>query len=421
MTTNAIDLARLRATLGVPELARLLDALQHRAELGRPLTGPLNLSAATPAERAAIDAIFGRQSTRGRTLRIDLDLLAATLREAGIAAGLHEALEALRGDIVDRRSSDRERAGAWAAVWHEADAAFSPWPALRTWIATLARLGTLRRLAGDDAALAASWLRDLVRIVAALPAAAEPLPALAARLFGDAHALDPGTARATLAVRAAARLGGVPFENDAEGRRAAWGGVGVMCDELSTPALVLNLPATGESPLDQLLRTGCAHGDPVHVSLRLLLRYPISRDAALAGRPVFVCENPTVVALAADRLGRACAPLVCVNGQFATPSLILLRQLRQAGARLHYHGDFDPAGVKIARRAMAEGGAQPWRFGAADYIAAPKGERFAGHVGATPWDDALAPAMEADGRSAHEEAVFALLADDLARGDVVGP
>ncbi len=413
--TPGIDLARLRAVLDVPELSRLIDALQRRLELGRPLNGMLTLTAVTSAERAAVDALVGRKSTRGQTLGVDLDFLAATLREAGIAADLQSAVEALRGRIVDRRFSANERALAWAAVWREAEAMFSAWPALHPWIATLARLGALRRLVENDADRGIALLHDVARVAAALPASAEPLAAFAARHFGDAHALDPGHPRATLAVRAAARLGSVPFENNAEGRRAAWGSVGVMCDELSTPSLVLNLPAVDETPLSRLLQIGRAHGEPVHVSLRLLLRYPLSLSPAWH-RDVFVCENPTVVALASARLGAACAPLVCINGQFATPSLILLRQLRQTGARLHYHGDFDPAGVAIARRAMKEGGARPWRYSAADYLAAPKGERFVGQVGPTAWDDALGSAMHADGRAAHEEAVFASLADDLARG-----
>jgi len=196
---------------------------------------------------------------------------------------------------------------------------------------------------------------------------------------------------------------------------AAWASAGVMCDELSTPALVLNLPATGETPLGRLLRSARADAEPLHVSLRLLLRHPLRDDPAFAQREVFVCENPTIVALAAAGIGRACAPLVCVNGQFATPSLVLLRQLRQAGARLRYHGDFDPTGLMIARRAMAEGEGRPWRFGAEDYLAAPKSIAFAGEPGPTPWDPALSDAMRVDRRIVHEEAVFGKLAEDLAR------
>ena len=107
--------------------------------------------------------------------------------------------------------------------------------------------------------------------------------------------------------------------------------------------------------------------------------------------------------------------MICANGQFATPFLVLLRQLQSAGASLRYHGDFDPAGLAIARRVMRESGATPWRFGATDYQAAPKGEKFAGLPGTTPWDESLQRRMIEDGRAVHEEAVFDRLAEDLAR------
>jgi uncharacterized protein (TIGR02679 family) len=140
--------------------------------------------------------------------------------------------------------------------------------------------------------------------------------------------------------------------------------------------------------------------------VRLLLRHPLQNDPPLAEREVFVCENPTIVALAAARFGRSCAPLVCVNGQFATPSLVLLRQPRETGPRLRYHGDFDPDGLVIGGRVMAEGEARPWRFGAADYLVAPRSVAFAGELGPTPWDPALSAAMQAHRRTVHEEAVF---------------
>jgi uncharacterized protein (TIGR02679 family) len=188
-----------------------------------------------------------------------------------------------------------------------------------------------------------------------------------------------------------------------------------MCDELSTPALVFRLPAAGDTPLARLLRDAYDAVEPLHVSLRLLLRHPVSGDAALRGREVFVCENPTIVALAATRIGRRCAALVCVNGQFATPALVLLRQLRDAGARLRYHGDFDPAGLAIARRVFNACGATPWRLGVADYLSAPKGVSFDAEPGSTPWSPDLSDAMRAAWQSVHEEAVFPALAEDLAR------
>jgi len=144
------------------------------------------------------------------------------------------------------------------------------------------------------------------------------------------------------------------------------------------------------------------------------MRDPLDRDAALKGRTVFVCENPTIVALAARQLARRCAPLVCVNGQPATPVKILLRQLATAGAQLRYHGDFDGKGIEIARAVITDFGAAPWRMSADDYLAAPKGRALNRPPPATPWCPALAEAMRKECRVVHEEAVAHLLLADLA-------
>lgn len=409
---SAVDLVRLHATLGRGELSRLVAALRRRLELGRPLTGTLSLSEVTADERAALDELLGRRTTRGSTLLVNLDSLTQLLAGAGICCDLESALRALVGPTVNRQAAAAREAAAWEDVWLRAREAMRQ-PTLLAWLDELARDGTVKRLC-TTAQSAATVLSQLAQVASALPASGEPLAAFAARLFGDAHALDPGCPLATLAVRAAARLGGVQFEDDGEGRRSAWASVGVMCGELSTPALVLNIPAAGPGPLAELLRVAARHGESLHVSLRHLMRDPLSGENAVRGRTVFVCENPTTMRLAADRFGVRCAPLVCVNGQFATPSLVLLRQLRSAGARLLYHGDFDPGGLVIARRVFAECGALPWRLGEPDYLSAPKGIAFKGHPGPTPWSPALETAMTQEGRAVHEEAIFETLAGDLA-------
>ena len=59
------------------------------------------------------------------------------------------------------------------------------------------------------------------------------LATLAARLTGDSHALDRGKPLSNLVLRAS----GNPD------RRTAWSDLGVVIDDLSAPALCLNLPA----------------------------------------------------------------------------------------------------------------------------------------------------------------------------------
>lgn len=414
---SAPDPIRLQATLGSPALERLREALRRRLELGRELIGRLTLRDATPEERQACDDLFARRATAGRSLMIDLDELAILLREAGVAPDLTVAVETLTGAVANRRSLAAAVETAWNRVFVEAHDRWSKVSQpLVTWLEELASQGMLKRLAAGDPARGSELLSEVAVVVAALPARAEPLSGFAARLFGDAHALDAGTARATLAVRAATRLAGVPFEDDAEGRRSAWASVGIYLDELSTPALLLNLPAGSDSALARLLRTASLAGEPLHLSLRWLMRDPLDHEQALSSRKVFVCENPTIVALAARQLGIQCAPLVCVNGQPATPVKILLRQLVTAGARLRYHGDLDGKGIEIASAIIMGYGAEPWRMGVDDYLAAPKGKTLKRPPLATPWCPALAEAMRMERRAVHEEAVANLLLADLAAG-----
>jgi len=117
-----------------------------------------------------------------------------------------------------------------------------------------------------------------------------------------------------------------------ERTRDTWARAGVLVNELARPVLFLNLP-TGAS------ENACWHrGEPAYISLRALLRSPPSWD--VAGQKTYVCENPNLLAIAADRLGRDCAPLVCIEGMPAAAQQSLLSQLAQAGARLCYHGDW---------------------------------------------------------------------------------
>lgn len=60
----------------------------------------------------------------------------------------------------------------------------------------------------------------------------------------------------------------------------------------------------------------------------------------------------------------------------------------------------------------------PWRFGAADYLdavdALPDLVPFAGAIGTTEWDPALAEALEAHRLKVEEEALVEMLLADLA-------
>jgi uncharacterized protein (TIGR02679 family) len=187
--------------------------------------------------------------------------------------------------------------------------------------------------------------------------------------------------------------------------------LGILCDELSAPVLVLNLRPVGQTPTAQALRLHADAGEPYRLSTRQLARERLAIDAPAT---VFVCENPSVVIAAANELGSRCRPLVCLEGTPKTAGRLLLEQLAACGAALLYHGDFDWPGVRIANLVLQRHGAKPWRMAAADYQqAAPGGTDLEGEPVAARWDAKLEPAMRAWDKAVHEERVLEPLLADL--------
>jgi uncharacterized protein (TIGR02679 family) len=351
-------------------------------------------------------------------MHIDLDALDTALRNAGLAESLRDALQRLDGPIVHQAMARAAAQARWSAVARDAGHA-----ALATLLQNASGLGLLKRLASQDTDAALRLCERAEAVLQRLPAPGLPRSELAARVLGDAHALDAGQPAATLVLAALRQADAAPTvdvpidEPDADAEapeeraREVWARAGVLVNELARPALCLNLPLQGDpTALSQ-------PGEPAYVSLRRLLRAP--PVWAVAGREVFVCENPNMLAIAADRWGARCAPLLCTDGMPAAAQRCLLAQLAAAGARLRYHGDFDWPGLQIGNQLMRFHAAQPWRFGTADYLAALSHAahadyRLAGAPVAAAWDAALAPSMRAHGLAVAEEALAALLLPDLA-------
>lgn len=233
---------------------------------------------------------------------------------------------------------------------------------------------------------------------------------LAADTYGDSHALDDGEPLGTIVARGVEHVLGLGC--GLHSRRALFGKAGMLADDLSAPALVLNLRASSDGILARTMNLFADAGEPFHISTRQLRGEPISFGGA-GGRVVFACENPTIVAAAADVLGSRCAPLICTNGQARTATRELLHMLREGGVHVLYHGDFDWPGMTIARGLLSRGEVDPRRLGALDYTAAPDGPPLRGNPVDTPWDPTLAAAMRERGFAVHEEAVLATLLSDL--------
>lgn len=426
--------ARVERLLGGADLAPL--RLRLRRYIERRIDGAtgqsLLLTQLSATEHEALALLTGRPTSPARSVRIDIARLDAALHAAGIAGSLREVLEQIDGPIASRTDAKVAMQAAWSGVSNSIgrDAR------LRDWLQTFGATTLLKRLTRQDVVAAGQLLAGADAVLRRLPAAGMTRAQLAAQTLGNAHALDAGQPTATVVLAAwrhceavAAPGTGVavpptgtdgddtdPIEDVGAPRapderaRDIWARAGVLVNELARPALILNLPTLARSGA-----LGLA-GEPAYLSLRQMLR--ARPQWSVRDIPIFVCENPNLLAIAADRLGAHCAPMVCTDGMPAAAQRTLLTQLTQAGARLHYHGDFDWPGIHIANHVLRTWQARPWRLAAADYEAAardaPHTRRDLADNGPdAAWDTMLAPAMRRHGLAIAEEAVTVSLLEDL--------
>jgi uncharacterized protein (TIGR02679 family) len=406
-----VDEPRLRRLLGGEDTAWLLDRVRRRLEHGKPATGTVTLASAGVDQRRAVERLLGRRAGNGRSLTVSLEEVDAVLRASGAAPeGLAAATRALLGTVADRTAV----AAAWMAVHEPLAELVERRPELAAWHAWLDTTGMVRRLTAGPAA-AATLVAELVRVLDRLPAAGVALGRLAAETTGDAHGLDDGRPLATLTLAAVRVMAGASPSGDGSTfeRRSAWAAVGVHRDELSSSVLCAGLPG-GTTLVGRMVALARESGEPCALTLRQLNRD--RPDLGVRDGHVWVCENPIVLASAADELGPRCPPLVCLSGQPSAAVLRLLDLLAEAGAQFFYHGDFDWGGVRIGNALRARFGWRPWRFDAPAYLAAlasVPGGTLAGRPVDAVWDPDLRPALEHHGIHVQEELVLPDLIADL--------
>ncbi|WP_318036701.1 TIGR02679 family protein [Streptomyces chengmaiensis] len=411
VTRATVDVPRLRRLLGTPELEWLVERVRGRLVAGQPLAGAVCLAAPTPGQRSAVERLLARPPGGGRSLTVRLEAVDAVLRRSGTSPdGLAAAVTALTGPVTPLARIRAEEDAAWDRAHAPLDALVRDRPELADWAARVRDDGLARRLGRtpDSVHTLLTGVRAALRVLPADPAVS--LAAFAARVLGSAHALDDGTPHATLTLSGIRALTGFADGSGVEWRREAWASAGLLKDELSSTVLTLNLRGT------PALDWTADEGEPAVLTLRQLLRRPPSTASPV----VRICENPAVLAAAADALGPACPPLICLQGQPSAAALALLRHLHGKGSALQYHGDFDWGGLRIAGALLRRVTWRPWRYTAADYRAALAGSDsrleprpLTGVPTRTPWDPDLAEALTEAGIRVEEERELDLLLSDL--------
>lgn len=456
---NRIAMERL---LGTAEMAWLVERVRVRiiAARGEPLAGVVQLDNPADRQRAAVVKLVGRPQRPGVALRVDLAVVEEVLRRGPWPAGLADAVVSLTGPVVDTKSEREREAVAWDLARAGLGSAAARFPGLAGWWESWCASGGLKRSAAAEAArtgvragasLGAELVGDVAAVLAVLPASGEPLAVFARRVVGDAHGLDESRPLGRLAVTvvgaAFASSPMDPTEPAVIGRelssRDTWAAAGVVRSSVASTVLCLGVPGLGvpdpehaEESADPSRRRATAAALEAMRAARMPLVLTLDQvrsggvAALAADERVHVCENPTVVEVVAARWvaargaggadGSARPVLVCTSGQPSTAAVELLRILLRAGARCHYHGDFDWAGLRIARALSQRVPWTPWRYLAADYLAVaqhrPLSRVLSGSPAESPWDPELASTMAKHGLAVEEEAVAEVLATDVLAG-----
>lgn len=400
--------------LGRPSLRPVWESLHATLERDGEARS-VRLDGLQLATRGDLQGLLGLPARPPADYRLNLQTLNTALARAEAGADARAVVERLVGPIVDRRGVRAATLASDSIMWERARTGTEP--RLHAWLDELRGTGLLKAAATKTGRLNEDILARAIACATALPAKGTLLQVLASEKTGDPHALDQNRPLAALVLRAAARMvGWEDIARNATERRWLWSEVGVLMEGHSSDVLVHAFSAVGEGAMARHLRERAEKGLPRRITLAEL------QDERLhlpAGSKVFIVENPSVVDVAARRYQGLCQPIICLDGEPTVAVWELLAMLQNC--RLHFHTDYDPAGVRIANRVFHRAGAAPWKYDAGHYEVAVASKHAAalldGTVNETPWDPGLAEAMRRLGVAVFEEDVIEDLVDDLAVED----
>ena len=307
--------SRLQRLLGGDTLASLRKRLRQRFERG-PVDGKierLRISNLSRHEHAALAGLIGRPGTLFKFYAGRCANGRRRAKPSGHRNVISRSTGFIDGPIIHAETARAELKAGWSnaiSVATHLD--------LSSFLQTSFGGGLLKRLSNSDTEVAARFCSQADTVLKLLPAKGMTRAQLAAKCLGDAHALDPGQAVATL-VLAVWRKKSVdprpcektPTLEDDDVRevgddwiRDIWAKAGIWSTNSH------GRPTSSHNQRRSRAATLIRRAELL-TSLRFLLRSdPLW---SVRGRDIYVSENP-ICLLSADKLGVNCAPMVCTEG-----------------------------------------------------------------------------------------------------------
>lgn len=350
---------------------KLFEGMRKKyAGLGR-LGGTVTLTGLTREERQQLGGFFQKDYTENKTVTISGRLMEKALsssRFAGIS--WEDILEAYFGQPLEVTKEQKIQADK------EREAFFRDFLEKRQedrgkhWLESTLRehgrgYSLLLQQYRENPEELKKLLENVLDAIEKLPALSqeqeilsgrpELLPVFAAKITGDPHYFDQGTAGERLlldflesSLEKEKREPGADRQSlsAAEYKKKLFYEAGILKDELSNDVLVYGIRGRRKNgKLHQGIQGFYEAREPLKLTLQTLgclgeIRGP-------EGIPVYVVENPAVFSVLSQKYPEN--TFICGNGQVNLAVLVLMDKLAERHS-FYYAGDFDPEGLLIAQR-----------------------------------------------------------------------
>lgn len=332
--------------------------------LGR-FGGSVTLMDVTAEEREQLGGFLQRDYAAKERIIVSAGLMEKALASSRFAGlSWEEILEAYFGETLTVKKELIREAKEEQNRFFEEVLAHCPQGAGREWLGSVLREQSggwqlITRLYAESPGKLMEILRNVTDAIDQLPAfdsesggTAELLAVFAAKVTGNPHSFDEGTAQEKLLmIFLESHFGEKDTDmlSPSEYRTKLLGRAGILRDELSNDVLVYGIRAWKRNGmLHEGIEGFLKNREPVKLSLRTIMDLSDVRGQGTDQKnPVYVMENPAVFAVFTESHPKCAA--ICGGGQIRLAVMMLMDALRYSSV-FYYSGDCDPEGLQIAQR-----------------------------------------------------------------------
>ena len=319
----------------------------------------------TAEEREQLGGFLQRDYAAKERITVSAGLMEKALASSRFAGlSWEEILEAYFGETLTVKKELIREAKEEQNRFFEEVLAHCPHGAGREWLGSVLREQSggwqlITRLYAESPGKLMEILRNVTDAIDQLPAfdsesggTAELLAVFAAKVTGNPHSFDEGTAQEKLLmIFLESHFGEKDTDmlSPSEYRTKLLGRAGILRDELSNDVLVYGIRAWKRNGmLHEGIEGFLKNREPVKLSLRTIMDLSAVRGQGTDQKnPVYVMENPAVFAVFTESHPKCAA--ICGGGQIRLAVMMLMDALRYSSV-FYYSGDYDPEGLQIAQR-----------------------------------------------------------------------